>query len=62
MLVDDEKGRSVVETVPTPYIAESTQLDSIKPGTHQADANELVATKAYCGVGSRRQRLGLKLP
>ncbi len=35
---------------------------NIKPGTHQADADELVATKADCGVGSRRQQLGLKLP
>ncbi len=31
-------------------------------GTHQADADELVATKADCGVGSCRQRLGPKLP
>ncbi|ROK76659.1 hypothetical protein DPX16_4664 [Anabarilius grahami] len=31
-------------------------------GTHEADADELVATKADCGVGSRWQRLGPKLP
>ncbi len=37
-------------------------MSHIKPGTHQADADELVAMKADCGVGSRRQRLGPKLP
>ncbi|ROJ25421.1 hypothetical protein DPX16_3586 [Anabarilius grahami] len=31
------------------------------PQTHQADADELVATKADCGVGSRRQRLVSKV-
>ncbi len=40
----------------------------IKPGTHQADADtdadadELVATKADCVVGSCRQRLGQSCP
>ncbi len=34
----------------------------VKPGTHQADADKLGATKADCGVGSRQQRLGPKLP
>ncbi len=29
MPVESEKARSVFETVPTPYIAESTQLDRI---------------------------------
>ncbi len=33
----------------------------LKPGTQQADADELVVTKADCGVGTRRQRLGPKL-
>ncbi len=32
---------------------------NFKPGTHQADTDELVAMKADCGVGSR---LGPKLP
>ncbi|ROL41089.1 hypothetical protein DPX16_2589 [Anabarilius grahami] len=31
-------------------------------GTHQADADELVAMKADCEVGSRRQCLCPKLP
>ncbi len=34
----------------------------LKPGKHQADANELVAMKAYCRVSSCWQRLGPKLP
>ncbi len=34
----------------------------VQPGTHQANADELVATKADCGVGSPRQHLGPKLP
>ncbi|ROL45939.1 hypothetical protein DPX16_4753 [Anabarilius grahami] len=34
----------------------------LKARTHQANADELVATKADCGVGSRRQRLCPKLP
>ncbi len=38
-----------------------SKAEHAKPGTHQTDADELVATKADCGVGSRRQRLGSKL-
>ncbi len=48
------------------YTSEREMTDigdfDVKPGTHQADADELVATKADCGVGSRQQRLGPKLP
>lgn len=34
----------------------------VKPGTHQADADELVVMKADWGAGSLQQLLGPKLP
>ncbi len=36
------------------------QYNPLKPGKHKTDADELVATKADCGVGSCQQHLGPK--
>lgn len=57
-IVEFESGNALVELrklLPYTYTC-------LRAGTHQADTDELVVTKADCRVGRRRQRLGPKLP